>query len=153
MLNFEYFKILIFFLIAFIFVSILILISLVLNKNVFKTSRFKPVECGSHSFGSGKNKVEINFYIIAILFVIFEVEFIVLIPWLFFLKITYDFSIIIILFFLIILVLGLIFEYCKGVFKLDVTDLNISKNLFYYELDINNWFNFIENSFKDKFKK
>ena len=115
----EYLKILIFFLVAFFFVSLLIGISFFLNKRLFKTSRHRPVECGSHSFGSGKNKIEINFYIITILFVIFEVEFIVLIPWLFFLNVSYFYSIMVMLCFLIILVLGLVFEYCRGVFLLD----------------------------------
>lgn len=119
LLKFEYLKILIFFIVAFCFVSILVCLSIFLNKKIFKPSSFKPVECGSHSFGSGKNKVEINFYIITILFVIFEVEFIVLIPWLFYLKFSYFYSFIVMIFFLLILVLGLLFEYCKGVFKLD----------------------------------
>ena len=98
LLKFEYLKILIFFIVAFCFVSILVCLSIFLNKKIFKTSSFKPVECGSHSFGSGKNKIEINFYIITILFVIFEVEFIVLIPWLFYLELSYFYSFIIIVF-------------------------------------------------------
>lgn len=120
LLKFEYLKILIFFIVAFCFVSILVYLSIFLNKKLFKTSSFKPVECGSHSFGSGKNKVEINFYIITILFVIFEVEFIVLIPWLFYLKWSFFCSFFVMIFFLLILVLGLLFEYCKGIFKLDL---------------------------------
>lgn len=120
LLKFEYLKILIFFIVAFCFVSILVYLSIFLNKKIFKTNGFKPVECGSHSFGSGKNKIEINFYIITILFVIFEVEFIVLIPWLFYLKWSYFCSFIVMIFFLLILVLGLLFEYCKGIFKLDL---------------------------------
>lgn len=119
LLRLEYFKILIFFFVAFVFVSILVGLSIFLNRKIYKTSSFKPVECGSHSFGSGKNKVEINFYIITILFVIFEVEFIVLIPWLFYLKISYFYSFVIMIIFLVILVLGLLFEYCRGIFKLD----------------------------------
>jgi NADH:ubiquinone oxidoreductase subunit 3 (subunit A) len=119
LLKTEYLKILIFFFVSFCFVSLLVGLSIFLNKKIYKTSSFKPVECGSHSFGSGKNKVEINFYIITILFVIFEVEFIVLIPWLFYLKLSYFYSFLIMIVFLIILVLGLLFEYCRGIFKLD----------------------------------
>jgi NADH-quinone oxidoreductase subunit A len=80
MLKLEYLKILIFFIVAFLFVFLIISLSLLLNKNIFRLSKRKPVECGSHSFGSGKNKIEINFYIITILFIIFEIEFIILIP-------------------------------------------------------------------------
>lgn len=125
LLKYEYLKILIFFIVAFCFVSFLVCLSIFLNKKIFKISRFKPVECGSHSFGSGKNKIEINFYIITILFVIFEVEFIVLIPWLFYLEISYFYSFITMIFFLLILVLGLLFEYCKGIFKLDFNNKDL----------------------------
>jgi len=80
MLKFEYFKIIIFFFISLLVVSTLVGLSFFLNKNNFKLNSKKPVECGSHSFGSGRNKIEINFYIIAVLFVVFEIEFIVLMP-------------------------------------------------------------------------
>jgi NADH-quinone oxidoreductase subunit A len=80
MLKLEYYKIIIFFIVSFVFVAILIGLSILLNRNIFRISSKRPVECGSHSFGSGKNKIEINFYVITILFVIFELEFIVLIP-------------------------------------------------------------------------
>ncbi len=142
LLKYEYIKILIFFIVAFCFVSLLVCLSIFLNKKIFKTSSFKPVECGSHSFGSGKNKIEINFYIITILFVIFEVEFIVLIPWLFYLEISYFYSFIIMIFFLLILVLGLLFEYCKGIFKIDSNSKEIenikSSTLFNLEDLLNN---------------
>lgn len=119
LLKYEYLKILIFFFVAFCFVSLLVGLSIFLNKKKYRTSSFKPVECGSHSFGSGKNKIEINFYIITILFVIFEVEFIVLIPWLIYLNVSYFYSFFIMISFLVLLVLGLLFEYCRGIFKLD----------------------------------
>lgn len=121
MLKFEYFKIIIFFFISLLVVSTLVGLSFFLNKNNFKLNSKKPVECGSHSFGSGRNKIEINFYIIAVLFVVFEIEFIVLMPWLFFFKATYNQSFLIIIIFLFILVIGLLFEYCKGVFDLTKT--------------------------------
>lgn len=146
MLKLEYFKIIIFFCVAFLFVSLLIILSFLLNKNIFKMNSKKPVECGSHSFGSGKSKVEINFYIITILFVIFEVEFIVIIPWLFYWDLTYSYSFVIILSFLLILIIGLIFEYCRGIFQLE------NKQTYYKSGDyVDSLNNFLTNLLADIF--
>jgi len=80
MLNLEYFKILIFFFVTLVFVSLLVTLSFLLNKDKGLFNKKKPVECGSHLFGSGKSRIEINFFIVAIIFVVFEVELLVIIP-------------------------------------------------------------------------
>jgi NADH:ubiquinone oxidoreductase subunit 3 (subunit A) len=63
-------------------VSVLVGLFLLLNKMLSKPNSKKPIECGSHSFGSGKNKIEFICYRIAILFVVFEVEIVMLFPYL-----------------------------------------------------------------------
>jgi NADH:ubiquinone oxidoreductase subunit 3 (subunit A) len=80
MLFLEYLKIFIFFIVTTIFISILITISCLLNKDRGLSNKKKPVECGSHLFGSGKARIEINFFIIAMIFVVFEVELLIVIP-------------------------------------------------------------------------
>jgi NADH:ubiquinone oxidoreductase subunit 3 (subunit A) len=80
MLYLEYIKILIFLIVSILFISLLIIISFLLNKDRGLFNKKKPVECGSHLFGSGKARIEVNFFIIAIIFVVFEIELLVIIP-------------------------------------------------------------------------
>jgi NADH:ubiquinone oxidoreductase subunit 3 (subunit A) len=122
--NFEYLKILIFFLVSFTISFSLVVISLRINK--IKTRRYhhRPVECGSHSFGSGRNRMEINFYMVAVLFIILEVEILLVIPWLVMLSSNIFLSWHVITLFILLLMLSLVFEAAKGAFTL--------KNKFYF---------------------
>lgn len=115
MLKLEYLKILIFFIVALLFVLLLVFLSFLLNKDTNLINKKKPVECGSHLFGSGKYKIEVNFFIIAIIFVVFEVELLIIVPWLIFFVST-EHSLLVILIFIFILLLGLIFEYLSNGF-------------------------------------
>jgi len=119
MLKLEYAKILVFLVVVFCFVFLLVALSWLLTKDLNLSHKKKPVECGSQAFGSGKNRIEVNFYIIAIIFVIFEVELIIILPWLLFLWESFWFSFWPATLFLFILCVGLVFEYLKGTFKLD----------------------------------
>jgi len=80
MLKIEYLKILIFVLVALPFVIFLIFVSSLLIKDMNMSNKRKPVECGGQTFGSGKNRIEINFFIVALIFIIFEIEVTVIIP-------------------------------------------------------------------------
>jgi len=113
----EYFKIVIFFVVAFIIVLILVKLPRILNKKLILEHTFRPVECGSQSFGSGKNKIEIIFYRVLIIFIVFEVEVLVLIPWAFNFYLIVEYSLVFLLIFLVILLLGYIYEYSRNIFK------------------------------------
>jgi NADH:ubiquinone oxidoreductase subunit 3 (subunit A) len=113
MLYWEYKKFLFFFIVIFCVICLLVLLTFILNKRAAKPSNKLPVECGSHVLSSGRARIEINFYLVSILFIIFEVEFIFLIPWTFYWQATFEYSSVIIFLFLIVLILGLIFEYCQ----------------------------------------
>ena len=119
MLNVEYGKILLFFIVSILFIFVLISVGALLTKDSALVNKKKPVECGSQLFGSGKMRLEINFFVIAIMFVVFEVELLVLIPWILLLKHSYFFSIGPVLIFLFVLTLGLLFEYLNGQFLLN----------------------------------
>jgi len=80
MLLIEYVKIIIFFLTSTAIVLLLVMLPRILNKKFILENTFRPVECGSQSFGSGKNKIEIIFYRVLIIFIIFEIEVLVIIP-------------------------------------------------------------------------
>src|SRR5271170_1107345 len=124
MTSFEYAKICIFFLIACVIVLTLVFLPKFLNKkNVVLINTFRPVECGSQSFGSGKNRIEIIFYRVLIVFIIFEVEILVLLP------LLVNFHIIIgshaLLFLFLILTVDVCAENAEGPLLVQNTRINI----------------------------
>jgi len=116
MLLLEYAKIIIFLLTTFLIVLFLVYLPRILNKKFWWKNTYRPVECGSQSFGSGKNKIEIIFYRVLIIFIIFEIEVLVMIPWVFNFYVVAGYSLPLIIF-VIILLLGYVYEYTRGIFK------------------------------------
>lgn len=43
--------------------------------------KFSTYECGFNAFGDARNKFEIRFYLVGVLFIIFDLEISFLIPW------------------------------------------------------------------------
>jgi NADH-quinone oxidoreductase subunit A len=76
--------------------------------------KLKPYECGVPAEGGSRGRYSVRFYIIAILFVIFDVETIFLFPW----AVKYQelgvYGLISMLVFLGILIVGYIWLYLKG---------------------------------------
>lgn len=76
--------------------------------------KLMPYECGVDPLGDARDRFSVRFYIIAILFVIFDVETIFLFPW----AILYDqlalFGFIEMLIFLGILIVGYFYVWKKG---------------------------------------
>ena len=104
-------------LICYIFSSILgfIIYSLsyiiaIQNPNVEKNSSY---ECGFEPFEDARNKFDIRFYIIAILFIIFDIEILYLFPWIVSLNVLGFENFWSMIFFLIILKVGFIYEIVK----------------------------------------
>ena len=60
--------------------------------------------------GDVRNKIEIQFYLIAILFLIFDLEIIYLFPWILILNSLSGFGLFSMIFFIIILMFGFIYE-------------------------------------------
>jgi NADH-quinone oxidoreductase subunit A len=76
-----------------------------------KTSSY---ECGFEPFDDARNRFDVRFYIVAILFLIFDVEVAFLFPWTITLGLTGHVSYIIVAFFLLILVAGFAYEWARG---------------------------------------
>ena len=76
-----------------------------------------PYECGMLAEGSGHARFAIKFYVTAMLFILFDIEVVFLIPWVLVFREFLAESLPIILpvfFFLFVLVLGLFYELKKG---------------------------------------
>jgi len=76
-----------------------------------------PYECGMLAEGSGHARFAVKFYVTAMLFILFDIEVVFLIPWVLVFREFMAVSLPILLpvfFFLFVLVLGLIYELKKG---------------------------------------
>jgi NADH-quinone oxidoreductase subunit A len=86
---------------------------LVRPENPFKT-KLMPYECGIDPVGDSRGRYTVRFYIVAILFVVFDVETIFLFPWAVQFRALGLFGLIEMLIFLAILVVGYIWIWKKG---------------------------------------
>ena len=110
----EYSAILIFIILSTIIASIIILASYLLGIKNPDPEKVSVYECGFDPFGDSRQKFEVRFFLVAILFIIFDLEISFLFPWsivLSILSLTQYWSIIL---FLVILTIGLIYEWLKG---------------------------------------
>jgi len=76
-----------------------------------KTSAY---ECGFEPFEDARNRFDVRFYIVAILFLIFDIEVAYLFPWASTLGVTGSTSYSVRIFFLVLLTLGFLYEVVKG---------------------------------------
>lgn len=76
-----------------------------------KTSAY---ECGFEPFEDARNRFDVRFYIVAILFIIFDLEVAFLFPWAVTLGWTGSVGYGLAIFFLVLLTIGFIYEVVKG---------------------------------------
>lgn len=78
------------------------------------SEKISAYECGFEPFEDARNKFDVRFYIVAILFIIFDLEVAVLFPWAVSLGLSGALGYILALGFLFILTIGFIYEVAKG---------------------------------------
>lgn len=77
----EYSVILIFLAIAIILSIIIILLSYMLAVQKPETEKLSTYECGFEPYEDARHTFDVKFYLIAILFIVFDIETMFLIPW------------------------------------------------------------------------
>ncbi len=73
-----------------------------------------PYECGFEAFEDARMKFDVRFYLVAILFIIFDLEIAFLFPWAIVLDTIGIFGLVAMAIFLGILIVGFIYEWRKG---------------------------------------
>ena len=73
-----------------------------------------PYECGFEAFEDARMKFDVRYYLVAILFIIFDLEIVFLFPWAIVLDQIGLFGYLAMMLFLGILVIGFIYEWKKG---------------------------------------
>ncbi|MEG8945634.1 NADH-quinone oxidoreductase subunit A [Rosettibacter firmus] len=110
----EFGKILIFILFAAIFVIITLFVARIIRPNRPTFEKLKVYECGENPEGSPWIKFNIRFYVVALIFLIFDVEVVLLFPWALIYKDYGVYGFIVGIIFLLLLVLGMFYEWRKG---------------------------------------
>jgi len=80
----------------------------------YDIEKVSPYECGFDPFSDTRSKYDIRFYLVAILFIIFDLEIIFLFPWAVSLAEINFFGILIMFIFLLFLTVGFCYEWLKG---------------------------------------
>nr|YP_010531287.1 NADH dehydrogenase subunit 3 [Mileewa lamellata]UXX17546.1 NADH dehydrogenase subunit 3 [Mileewa lamellata] len=104
--------------ICFITMFILILIIMISKKSIIDMQKSSPFECGFNPTSKKRLPFSIHFFLIAVIFLIFDIEIIIIIPMILTLKSTviiYWINTIISL--MIVLLLGLYHEWYNGMLK------------------------------------
>jgi len=110
----EYFSIFFLFLISFILAFIIFFLSFSLGTQLPDNEKTSPYECGFEPFEDARNTFDVKFYLVAILFIIFDLEIMFLFPWSLILGSATSFSFWTMVLFLVILTIGFVFEWVRG---------------------------------------
>jgi len=110
----NYFPILMFLVIGFALGGIMIGLGLVLAPRRPNDQKLSPYECGFEPFEDTRMKFDVRYYLVAILFIIFDLEIAFLFPWAVVLGEIGLFGYVAMVLFLGILVIGFIYEWMKG---------------------------------------
>ena len=77
----NYFPVLLFILVGLLVGIVPMLLGRVLGPHKPNQQKLSPYECGFEAFGDARMKFDIRFYLVAILFILFDIEVIFLMPW------------------------------------------------------------------------
>lgn len=110
----EYLPIIVFIGLATVLASVMILIPGLFAARKPDQEKNSPYECGFEPFSDARVEFDVRFYLVAILFIIFDLEVIFLFPWAISLSKIGALGFWSMMIFLFILVVGFIYEWASG---------------------------------------
>jgi NADH-quinone oxidoreductase subunit A len=110
----NYLPILLFILVGLAFGIVPIMAGWLLAPNKPDSEKLSPYECGFEAFEDARMKFDVRYYLVAILFILFDLEIAFLFPWAIVLEEIGLFGFVAMMIFLGILVVGFIYEWMKG---------------------------------------
>ncbi len=110
----EYLPILMFLGVAVALAIVVVVASYVVARQAPDTEKLSAYECGFEPFDDARARFDVRFYLVAILFIIFDLEVAFLFPWAITLKETGLFGFWSMMVFLALLTIGFIYEWRKG---------------------------------------
>ena len=112
--NLDYIFILIFIVIGAGMAIAMYLLSKILSPSSPDTEKLSAYECGFEAFDDARSKFDVKFYLVSILFIIFDLEIAFLFPWAVSLSNIGALGFYSMMFFLFILTVGFIYEWKNG---------------------------------------
>ena len=110
----EYFYLLVYLVFSLLLSFILVFMSMLLVSRKTDIEKISAYECGFHPFEDTRSKFDVRFYLVAILFIIFDLEITFLFPWSLCLFSSGMLGFASVMFFLYILLVGFLYEWNKG---------------------------------------
>ena len=110
----EYFPILLFMLVGLAVGVAPVVLGKLLGPNRPDPEKLSPYECGFEAFEDARMKFDVRYYLVAILFILFDLEIAFLFPWATVLNDIGLFGFISMMVFLGILVVGFVYEWMTG---------------------------------------
>jgi NADH-quinone oxidoreductase subunit A len=110
----NYFPILMFVLVGVAIGVLPIAMGFMLAPNRPDPEKLSPYECGFEAFEDARMKFDVRYYLVAILFILFDLEIAFLFPWAIVLEEIGLFGFLSMVVFLGILVVGFVYEWMKG---------------------------------------
>ena len=110
----EYFPILLFILVGLVVGVVPVVLGKVFGPNRPDPEKLSPYECGFEAFEDARMKFDVRYYLVAILFILFDLEIAFLFPWAVVINEIGIAGFLAMVLFLGILVVGFIYEWMKG---------------------------------------
>ena len=77
----EYLHLFIYFLISFLLAIVILTLSIQISENNPDTQKLSSYECGFDPYEDARNTFDVRFYLVALVFLIFDLETVFLFPW------------------------------------------------------------------------
>lgn len=98
---------------------VLLALGFTLGRGSKDAAKLSQYECGFEAFDDSRMKFDVRYYLVAILFIIFDLEIAFLFPWAISLDAIGLFGLLAMGIFLLVLVVGFIYEWKKGALEWD----------------------------------
>ena len=110
----QYFPVLLFILFGMLVGAVLLAVGKLVSPNRPDADKLSPYECGFEAFEDARMKFDVRYYLVAILFILFDLEIAFLFPWAVALRDIGAIGFWAMMVFLGILVVGFVYEWKKG---------------------------------------
>lgn len=110
----PYIPVAILFLVSTVLAAVLILIGVIFGPRRSNPRKAQPYESGVVPFGQAQRRFPVHFYLIAVLFILFDVEIIFFFPWAVMFRALGLFGFIEMIIFIAILLVGYVYVWKKG---------------------------------------
>ena len=115
----QYLPVLLFILVGMGVGVVPLVLGYVLGRNRPDAAKNSPYECGFEAFEDARMKFDVRYYLVAILFILFDLEIAFLLPWAVALRDVGGAGFAAVLIFLTVLVVGFVYEWKKGALDWD----------------------------------